>query len=195
MQSAFWQFQTITYFECCLIILLPYILFEKYIYILATGMVSPGKQHCANCIGTLSFAMRQQHKYYAGHVRSRSRKGTVWCLSVRLAARDRGRHVLCTGVVVIAAMNNNVVYPADNPPGYSQVPPSPSRPSPGAPYGQSTLLHNDGKQSQPGPAPQSAWNDPNQPQAAGYPQYPPPQPQPGCDPYGQSMAAPYYPRT
>jgi len=94
-------------------------------------------------------------------------------------------------VVVIAAMNNNVVYPADNPPSYSQVPPSPSRPSPSAPYGQSTLLHNDGKQSQPGPAPQSAWNDPNQRQTAGYPQYPPPQP--GCDPYGQPMAAPYPP--
>ena len=35
--------------------LLPYILFEKYIYILALEMASPGNQHCANCIGTLSF--------------------------------------------------------------------------------------------------------------------------------------------
>jgi len=44
--------------------LLPYILFEKYNYILALEMASPGNQHCANCIGTLSFptaghAMRQ----------------------------------------------------------------------------------------------------------------------------------------
>jgi len=35
--------------------LLPYILFEKYIYILALEMASPGNQHCANCIGTLPF--------------------------------------------------------------------------------------------------------------------------------------------
>jgi len=40
-----------------LIKLLPYILFEKYIYILALEMASPGNQHCASCIGTLSFPM------------------------------------------------------------------------------------------------------------------------------------------
>jgi len=41
--------------ECCLIKLLPYILFEKYICILALEMASPGDQHCADCIGTRSF--------------------------------------------------------------------------------------------------------------------------------------------
>jgi len=41
--------------ECCLIKLLLCILFEKYIYILALEMASPGNQHCANYIGTLSF--------------------------------------------------------------------------------------------------------------------------------------------
>jgi len=48
-----------------LIKLPPYILFEKYIYISALEMASPGKQHCANCIGTLSFnifLMRKQTK-------------------------------------------------------------------------------------------------------------------------------------
>jgi len=35
--------------------LLPYILFEKYIYILALKMATLGNQQCANCIGTLSF--------------------------------------------------------------------------------------------------------------------------------------------
>jgi len=40
---------------CCLIKLLPRILFQKYIDILALEMASPGKQHCANCIGTHSF--------------------------------------------------------------------------------------------------------------------------------------------
>jgi len=34
---------------------LPYILFGKYIHILALEMASQGNQHCANCIGTLSF--------------------------------------------------------------------------------------------------------------------------------------------
>jgi len=43
--------------EWCLIKLLLYILFEKYIYILALEMASPGNQHCANCIGTFSFLM------------------------------------------------------------------------------------------------------------------------------------------
>jgi len=37
--------------------LLLHILFEKYIYILALEMASPENQHCANCIGTLSFAI------------------------------------------------------------------------------------------------------------------------------------------
>ena len=55
MQSAFWKFQTITVSECCLIKLLSYILFEKCINILALEMTSPENQHCANCIGTLSF--------------------------------------------------------------------------------------------------------------------------------------------
>jgi len=42
--------------------LLPYILFEKYIYILALEMANPGKQHYANCIGTLSFRwVTQKH--------------------------------------------------------------------------------------------------------------------------------------
>ena len=41
--------------EGCLIKLLLYILFEKYMYILALEMAIPGNQHCANCIGTLSF--------------------------------------------------------------------------------------------------------------------------------------------
>jgi len=42
--------------ECRLMKLLPYISIEKYIdiYILALEMASPGNQHCANCIGTLS---------------------------------------------------------------------------------------------------------------------------------------------
>ena len=32
-----------------------FILYDKYVYILALEMASPGSQHCANCIGTLSF--------------------------------------------------------------------------------------------------------------------------------------------
>jgi len=36
--------------------LLPYILFEKCIHMLALEMASPRNRHCANCIGTLSFA-------------------------------------------------------------------------------------------------------------------------------------------
>ena len=41
--------------KCCLIKLLPYILVEKYINILAASeMASPGNRHCVNCIGTVS---------------------------------------------------------------------------------------------------------------------------------------------
>jgi len=39
--------------------LLPYILFEKYIYILALEMDSPGNLHCANCIDTLLLLRRR----------------------------------------------------------------------------------------------------------------------------------------
>jgi len=42
--------------------LLQYILFEKYINILALGMASAGNRHCANCIGTLSFPARGVQK-------------------------------------------------------------------------------------------------------------------------------------
>jgi len=56
MQSPFWQFQTITVSDRCLIKLLPYILVEKYIYILALEMARPGnQQHCASCIGAHVF--------------------------------------------------------------------------------------------------------------------------------------------
>jgi len=34
-----------------------YFIWKKYIYILALGMASSGNQHCANCIGALSFPM------------------------------------------------------------------------------------------------------------------------------------------
>jgi len=47
--------QTITVSGCCLIKLLPYILFEKCITNLAVEMASPGNQHCDSSIGTLSF--------------------------------------------------------------------------------------------------------------------------------------------
>jgi len=33
---------------------------KKYIYYLALEMASPGNQHCASCIGTLSFPIRRQ---------------------------------------------------------------------------------------------------------------------------------------
>jgi len=39
----------------------PYMLFEKYIYILALEMASPGKQHCASSIGTHSFPIATVH--------------------------------------------------------------------------------------------------------------------------------------
>ena len=55
MQSAFLTFQTIIVSECHLIKSLPYFLSEKYFYILASEMASPGNQHCASCIGTLLF--------------------------------------------------------------------------------------------------------------------------------------------
>jgi len=45
--------------ESCLIKLLPRILSEKYIYILALVMASPGNRHYANCIGALSFPMKR----------------------------------------------------------------------------------------------------------------------------------------
>jgi len=41
-------------------LLLPRILFGKYIYILASKMAIAGNQHCASCIGTLSFPIAGQ---------------------------------------------------------------------------------------------------------------------------------------
>ena len=42
LQSAFWQFQTITVSECCLIKFLPCILFEQYIYVVALDVARTG---------------------------------------------------------------------------------------------------------------------------------------------------------
>ena len=49
--------------ECCLIKLFPYILSEKYIYVLALEMASRGNQHCASCIGTLSFPIESETRH------------------------------------------------------------------------------------------------------------------------------------
>jgi len=38
-----------------------YFIAEKYIYILALEVASPGIQHCASSIGTLSFHMMTRH--------------------------------------------------------------------------------------------------------------------------------------
>ena len=54
--------------------LLPYILFETQIYILALEMASPGNQHCANCIGTLSFPMQLDKRLSNGTLRDLRRK-------------------------------------------------------------------------------------------------------------------------
>ena len=62
LQSAFWYFQTITVFVCCLIKLLLTVYFMwKCINILALEMASPGNRHCANCIGALSFPIQKGH--------------------------------------------------------------------------------------------------------------------------------------
>ena len=46
--------------------LLPYILFEKYIYILAQKMASPGNQHCARCMDTVVNLLLPAHRrHYA----------------------------------------------------------------------------------------------------------------------------------
>ena len=51
------------------IVTLCIFLFEKYVYILALAMASPGNAHCANCIGTLSFATYNT-KRQSGHRRA-----------------------------------------------------------------------------------------------------------------------------
>jgi len=62
-------------------ILLPYILLEKYSYILALKMASPGNQPCVSCIGTLLFpvaewlACRTQAQKGLGSDRSRDAVG------------------------------------------------------------------------------------------------------------------------
>jgi len=56
-----------------LIKLFPYILFV-YLYF-STKMASPGNQHCANCIGTLSFPIALFTQYNSAQERSR----LTWC--------------------------------------------------------------------------------------------------------------------
>ena len=79
-----------------------------------------------------------------------------------------------------------------DPPGYSEVPPAAGPSS--APYGQSTLLHTDGKPTEPDTLPPAAWNEPtvNQYPPAGHFQYPAPPTAP-AGLYGQPIAAAYQP--
>ena len=44
-----------------------YVLFEKYIHILALEMASPGSQHCARCIGALSVPVRRRLSAFKTH--------------------------------------------------------------------------------------------------------------------------------
>ena len=50
--------------------LLPHILFQKCIFIIALEMASPGNRHCAICIGTPSFPhysqQRPQQRHFTG---------------------------------------------------------------------------------------------------------------------------------
>jgi len=58
---------------------LPCILFEKCIHILALETASPRNRHCANCIGTLSFAARvlsRGVRTFAGDRQVRPRLGS-----------------------------------------------------------------------------------------------------------------------
>ena len=54
LQSAFWQFETITVSECCLMKLLRIFYLKIYLDIII-GNSQPRELHCAICIGTLSF--------------------------------------------------------------------------------------------------------------------------------------------
>ena len=47
-----------------------YFIWKKYIYTLAFDIASPGNQHCANCIGTLSFAIVGSVTAHGTHRRS-----------------------------------------------------------------------------------------------------------------------------
>jgi len=53
LQSAFCQFQTVSF--RVLFDKISSVYLKKYIFILVLEMASSGNQHCANCIGTLSF--------------------------------------------------------------------------------------------------------------------------------------------
>jgi len=72
-----------------LIKFLPYILFEKYIYILALKMASSGNQHCTNCIGALSFPIGCLWTPLAPLCRRR-RPGREASLSARRCSRFHG---------------------------------------------------------------------------------------------------------
>ena len=93
------EFRTITVSGCCLTKLLPYILFDTYIYILPLEMASARNQHRASCIGTLSCATapaaglprsRRTQREISSHARALRRGasdvGALICTAVRRAA-------------------------------------------------------------------------------------------------------------
>ena len=124
----FANYETITVSQCCLIKLLPYILFEKYIYILALKMASPGNQHCANCIGTLSFPINQRPTGVRRKTATRHQCWIRWavriftarcyasavlamvlCLSVRLSLRPSQVGVLLKRLNVGSHKQNHTI--------------------------------------------------------------------------------------
>jgi len=95
--AAFWYFQTVTVSECCLIKLFPYILFEKYVHLYSSiKMASPGNQHCASCIGTLSFALAK----YSTSLRAAESKRTL--AAALLSVVSHFEHILTAQTMCVA---------------------------------------------------------------------------------------------
>jgi len=61
-----------------------YILFERYLYVLALEMASPWNQHGANCIGTLSFPVDIVCVFVVKKERGKPRKLFTLCRTAEL---------------------------------------------------------------------------------------------------------------
>jgi len=85
--------------------LLPYILFEKYINILALQMTSPGNRHCANCIGTLSFPVLTCAQKLTKSAKSSSRNQTK---KVKKRKKLKGKKWICPEASVNSPWNREV---------------------------------------------------------------------------------------
>ena len=132
--AAFWYFQTVTVSECCLIKLLPYILFEKYVHLYSSIKKWPAQG--TSTVPVVSAHFRSLLQKYSTSLRAAESKRTL--AAALLSVVSHFEHILTAQTMCVAWWCNGkgVVLATER----SRVP-SPAVPLSGNNLGQVVHTH------------------------------------------------------